>query len=199
MTLNQSWIEDTVWESCLEFIRNPQLVVKSIKGEVSKSEEIEKEIALIHVRMGENATAKQRLIELYKNGLISLDDVSGEFEKVGKEKQSLQAELENLESQQRRDDLLRQVDSANDLLVLLKEKVDTPDVPFETKMAVVQIMVDKIVVDSPDDKSATVTIYFKFGDDRTRSYRRRRNSHIISHATPQGTVLEIAKSFIYTK
>lgn len=199
LTLNKSWIEDTVWESCLEFIRNPQLVVKSIKGEISKSEELEREIALIHIRMGENATSKQRLIELYKNGLISLDDVSGEFEKVDKEKQSLQVELENLESQRRRDDLLRQIDSANDLLVLLRDKVDTPDVPFETKKTVVQIMVDKVVVDSPDDKSATVTICFKFGNDHTRAYRRRKNSHIISRATPRETVLEITKSFVYTK
>lgn len=199
-TISRNWADKVVWESCLEFIRNPQLVVKSIKGEINKSEELERDISLIRTKMGENATAKQRLIDLYKNGLISLDDVSGEFEKVDKEKQALQAELDTLEAQQRKDDLLRQVDTATDLLEMLRQKVDVPDVPFDLKQTVVQIMVDKVVVDSTPAKSAIITVHFKFGDNHTDSYKTRgRSSSNVPYASPIKTVLEVTRSFVFVK
>lgn len=204
-SINRDWLEKVVWESCLEFIRNPQLVVKSIESEISQSEQIERDIAIIRARIAENAVAKQRLIELYKNGLISMDEVSAEFEKVDKEKSSANAELEKLEAQQRKDEILRQVDSATDLLDLLREKVDTPDVSFELKQAVIHIMVDKIVVDSSLEKSAIVTIHFKFGDNRTDTFIRRngrrssKSSSTVPHASPCGNVLEITRSFVFTR
>jgi site-specific DNA recombinase len=96
-TINRDWIENKVWESCLEFIRNPQLVVKSINSMDGLFEKIENDIAVIRSRIDSNALENQRLIELYKKGFISMDDVSIEFEKVSKEKEMLQSELARLE------------------------------------------------------------------------------------------------------
>lgn len=199
-TISRDWIENVVWESCLEFIRNPQLVVKSIESEISQSKKIEQDIALIRARIADNAIARQRLIELYKNGLISMEDVSGEFDKINKEKESLITQIEELEIEQRKDDLLRQIDTAQDLLELLRQKVDVPNVPFELKRTVVEIMVDKIVADSSLDDSVIITIHFKFGDKHTDKYRKRgKSSNTSSYAEAQEKVLELTKSFTFTK
>jgi uncharacterized protein YpiB (UPF0302 family) len=137
---------------------------------MSKSEKIEHEIVVIQSRIDSNAVENQRLIELYKKGFISMEDVSGEFEKVNKEKESLQAELAKLKEELRKDDLMRQVDTAVDMLELLRQKVDRPDVPFETKRMVVETMIEKITVNSDFDKTAYITIHFRFGDRKSSTY-----------------------------
>ena len=166
-TIRQEVIEGIVWESCLEYIRNPNLVVKSVEKEINQTDKIKKEIALIRAKIDSNDIENQRLIELYKAGLIDLKTASGEFEKVKEEKAFLQSELDKLEGQLHVHDLVRQVDSAVDLLEILRQKVDTPNVSFETKRAVVETMIDKITVNSLGEK-IKVTIYFTFGDKQGR-------------------------------
>lgn len=158
------WIENTVWDICLSYIRNPQLVVKKINGEINQSEKIEKEIALIRSKLASNDVENQRLIELYKKGLIGIEDVSTQFEKVKKEKESLQVELSTLQGELDKELTTQQIDTAINSLELLRQKLDTPDIVFELKRFVVQTMIDKIIVDSSDTKQIAVTIYLAFGD-----------------------------------
>jgi site-specific DNA recombinase len=206
-TINRDWIENKVWESCLEFIRNPQLVVKSINSMDGLFEKIENDIAVIRSRIDSNALENQRLIELYKKGFISMDDVSIEFEKVSKEKEMLQSELAKLEEEYRKDDLMRQVDTAVDVLELLQQKVDRHDVPFETKRIVVETMIEKITVNSDYDKTAYITIYFRFGDRKSTTYSKsmarqlkgkdksKNTCNTFTHASPHENVLQVKVSF----
>ena len=194
-TIKRDWIENAVWESCLEYIRNPQLVVKSIEKRLSKSEIIEQDISCIRTRIHENAKEKQRLIELYKTGLISMEDVSVEFKKVEKEKESLDRELNKLSGQLRKDDLLSSVDTATNLLELLRKTVDVPDVPFEIKRTVVQTMIDKITVNSAYDDKVRITIHFSFGDKKLTDYKSKsvKKSNTSSSASPLVKALELQK------
>jgi site-specific DNA recombinase len=162
-SIHCEWLDNAVWNKCLEYIRNPKLVVKSINGSIYDSEKIEREIDLIHSKIASNATEKQRLIDLYKKGFISMKDVSSEFEKVETEKGILESELKKAESQQRKDDLLRQRDTAQNLLDILREKVDTPNISFELKQTVIQTMVERITINSMANEPI-ITIHFKFGD-----------------------------------
>jgi site-specific DNA recombinase len=165
-TIRQEVVEDVVWESCLEYIRNPKLIVKPIQKEIDQSDKVKKEIALVHAKIASNDTENQRLIDLYKAGLIDLQAVSGEFEKVKDEKAFLQSELDKLEKQLHGYDFIEQVDEAIDLLELLRQKVDAPDVSFEVKRAVVETMISKITVNSSSEKGVFITIYFRFGDKK---------------------------------
>jgi site-specific DNA recombinase len=159
-----AWIENTVWDICLSYIRNPQLVVKKINGEINQSEKIEKEMSLIRSKLASNDIENQRLIELYKKGLIGIEDVSTQFEKVKKEKESLQVELSTLQGELDEELTTQQIDTAINSLELLRQKIDTPDIDFELKRFVVQTMIDKIIVDSSDPKQIEATIYLVFGD-----------------------------------
>jgi site-specific DNA recombinase len=202
-TINRKWFDDVVWESCLEYIRNPQLVVKSIRKEISQSEQIAQEAALIRSRINENTASRQRLVELYKNGLIGLEAVSDEFAKVDKQREKLTKELEHLESKLSDADLMRQVDTATNMLDLLRQKVDTPDVSFEVKRMVVETMIDKITVNSKyDDRRARITIHFRFGDKKPKNYTKvkgKGRTTKISNTSASGStlakVLEVKKSF----
>ena len=159
-----AWIENTVWDICLSYIRNPQLVVKKINGEINQSEKIKKEMSLIRSKLASNDIENQRLIELYKAGLIDLQTVSGEFEKVKKEKESLQVELSTLQGELDEELTTQQIDTAINSLELLRQKIDTPDIDFKLKRFVVQTMIDKIIVNSSDPKQIAATIYLAFGD-----------------------------------
>lgn len=167
-TIRQEIVEGIVWESCLEYIRNPRLIIKSAKKEIDKSDKIKKEIALVRAKIDSNGADNQRLIDLYKAGLIDLQTVSGEFQKVKDEKNLLQAELDKLEKQLHAHDSIKQVDEAVNLLELLRQKVDTPDISFEVKRAVVETMIEKITVNSSNEKDVYITIHFRFGDKTGR-------------------------------
>jgi hypothetical protein len=136
-----------------------------------------------------------------------MDDVSVEFEKVSTEKERLQSELAKLEEEYRKDDLMRQVDTAVDVLELLQQKVDRPDVPFETKRIVVETMIEKITVNSDYDKTAFITIYFRFGDRKSTTYSKsmarrlkgkdksKNTCNTFTHASPHENVLQVKVSF----
>ena len=189
-TISLPWIESKVWEYCLEYIRNPQLVVKSIEKEVSQSEKIEKEISLIRSKIVSNGDNKQRLIDLYKNGLISMEDVSVEFEKVKQEKENLETELSTLQDELHKDKLMRQIDTAVDMLALLREKIDKPDVSFETKRTVVETMIDRIILDSSIEDKIKVTVIFRFGETRSTSLH-----GTFSRGCPKEEILNCVKVF----
>jgi site-specific DNA recombinase len=172
LSIRCEWLDNMVWEQCLSYIRNPQLVVKSVKEQIKESTTIETEIATIRSQIASNANARQRLIDLYKNGLISMEDVSAEFKRVDKEKSMLSAELSNLEAKQYKDELLAQVDSTENLLSQLQKAVDTPDVSFELKQTVIRTMVEKITVKTLSDTTARISIHFRFGDTPSTDYDR---------------------------
>lgn len=162
-----AWIENTVWGICLDYIRNPELIVKKLNGEINQAKKIEKEIALIHSKMASNDMENKRLIDLYKRGLISIEDVSTEFEKVKTEKDFLKTELNRLTLDLNQETLKHQIDTAVDSLELLKQKIDSPNIDFNLKRIVVQTMIDKITVDSSDQKQIAITICFAFGETQS--------------------------------
>jgi site-specific DNA recombinase len=168
-TISLPWIEKAVWDICLDYIRNPQLVVKKLNGEINQSDKIEKQIAVVRSKIASNDTENQRLIELYKKGLIGIEDVSVQFEKVKQEKESLQAELITLEGELSKEQLYQQIDNAVDYLELLRQKIDIPDIDFEIKKFVVDTLVDRIIIDSSDKDKIAVTIYMTFGDKKSLS------------------------------
>jgi SMC interacting uncharacterized protein involved in chromosome segregation len=124
-----------------------------------------------------------------------MEDVSVEFKKVEKEKESLDRELNKLSGQLRKDDLLSSVDTATNLLELLRKTVDVPDVPFEIKRTVVQIMIDKITVNSAYDDKVRITIHFSFGDKKLTDYKSKsvKKSNTSSSASPLVKALELQK------
>jgi site-specific DNA recombinase len=162
-TLPQKWVEDTVWESCMTYIRDPQLVVKSAKSR-DNSEELEKEIALIRAKIAHNGVENQRLIDLYKAGLISLEAVTGEFEKVKAEKDMLQKQLDQLEYDLRTEKDMHDVSSTISDLEQMQQLLESPTLDFDVKKTVVDTMIEKVLVDSIAE---TITIHFAFGDTVT--------------------------------
>jgi site-specific DNA recombinase len=159
-----TWIENAVWNICLGYIRNPHLVEKKINGEINQSEKIKKEIALIRSKLASNDVENQRLIELYKRGLVGIEDVSTQFEKVKKEKESLQVELSTLQGELDKELTTQQIDTAINSLELLRQKLDRPDIDFELKRFVVQTMINRINIDSSNPNQIAATVHLSFGD-----------------------------------
>ena len=159
-----AWIENAVWDICLSYIRNPQLVEKKINGEINQSEKIKKEIALIRSKLASNDVENQRLIELYKRGLVGMEDISVQFERVKKEKESLQSELNTLQTELDKELTTQQIDIAINSLELLRQKLDRPDIDFELKRFVIQTMINKINIDSSTPNQIAATVHLSFGD-----------------------------------
>ena len=182
MSIAMEWLDDFVWQDCLKFINNPGLVVASIEDAEGDRESDEQTEKLLEARLAELDADKERMLDLYRQKIISMDDVAGQMEKIKKDRETVQAELDELKAKHNNDQFFGAKESAVNMLELLAETVNKPDLPFEMRQTVIRTMVEKITVltdNSGPRPKAKVTIHYRFHDetltDFTRTDNRRDN------------------------
>ncbi|HCB92560.1 MAG TPA: recombinase family protein, partial [Selenomonas sp.] len=103
MSISMTWLDDFVWNDCLRFINDPGLVVASIEeSEADKEADLQTE-ALLESRLAELDADKERMLDLYRQKIISMDDVAGQMEKIKKDRETVQAELDELKAKHNND------------------------------------------------------------------------------------------------
>lgn len=173
----QEWIEDMVWQSCVEFIENPGSALKELAAgmEERKSQKTalsaERDVVLKTIQ--EKDAEKQSILDLYRKRIISSTDVEKQLQKISREKASLEQRVHGLERQIRaEDDLSKQFDSAEELLTDLRKKLQD-NLTFKVRREIVKALVKEIAVDTKTDDSgrprAEVTVRFSFSKDITRT------------------------------
>jgi len=178
MSIAMDWLDDFVWNDCLRFINDPKLVVASIEeSEAGKEADLQTE-TLLESRLAELDADKERMLDLYRQKIISMDDVAGQMEKIKKDREKVQAELDELKAKHNNDQFFGARESAVNMLELLAETVNKPDLPFEMKQTVIRTMVEKITVltDSSGPRpKAKVTIHYRFHDESPADFTRTDN------------------------
>lgn len=175
MSINMTWLDDFVWQDCLKFINNPGLVVAAVdKSEEDREADSQKE-AILESRLSELDADKERMLDLYRQKLIGLDDLSGQLDKIKKDRDAVEAELEALQDKYADDQFFAAKETAVNMLELLAETVNKPDISFEMKQTVIRTMVEKITVKTLEKNRAHVTIHYRFHDDSTRTVSRTDN------------------------
>ncbi|WP_277457949.1 recombinase family protein [Paenibacillus larvae] len=144
------WVENLVWEQCVNFINNPGDTVKEL---VNVDEKVldhtaayidEKE--LVQKSLLNKDDERQSILELYRKKMISSNDVEIQLTEITNEKKELEDRLRelniliegNARKEKRTDDVFQILDGLREVI---KEEL-----PFETKRAIVKALVKKIIV-----------------------------------------------------
>ena len=183
----KEWVEDLVWDNCMQFISNPGDLVSELLGtskeKKSQKEEFEEEKIVISTHVAQKETEKQKILDLYRAGLITNADVEIQMTKISKEKDALSHRISALEKMIAADKVsLNTIATIEGLLTNLREKVKECETSFETKREIVRPLVDKVIINTKTGEKgrleATLSIYYNFvkGDPCTGrgSWRRRR-------------------------
>ena len=148
----QAWIEDIIWNDCVNYINNPGEALSELDnsmGEVVTEQNYltnEKELILSSIR--EKESEKQSILDLYRRKIISSDDVEKQLQKISEEKSMLQARLETilgrLEAAATYTD---QLSNTEKQLSDLREKLNGK-LTFDLKREIVKMLVNKITVET---------------------------------------------------
>lgn len=167
----QTWIEEIVWNDCVEFINNPgkaiQELADSMEERKSQKGAYEKEKQMLLKAASEKENDKQAILELYRKKIINATDVEQQLQEITKEKSALEDRAKELDKQiETEDSMINDYDNAEILLAELKEKLKH-EIPFEIKREIVLSLVKEIVVETIQEAGgsrpkANVSIRYSF-------------------------------------
>ena len=172
MSINMKWLDDFVWNDCLKFINNPGLVIESIENAASDREADKQMEAMLVDRLTSLNADHERMIDLYRQKIISIDDLTGQLEKIKKDRDTAQVELDTLREKHAADQFFEAKESAMNMLNLLKESINSPDLSFEMKQTIIRTMVEKITILTTDIKRAKITIHYRFHSSSPADFTR---------------------------
>ncbi|MCZ6535453.1 MAG: hypothetical protein O6914_05710, partial [Chloroflexi bacterium] len=187
--ISAEWLEGKVWEDIRSFVMNPGEVVHKLKermeselATVSKGETRKRELEkAISQKEGEKA----RTLDLYKWGLLTVDDLDKDVRQHRKDLEPLQAELIGLLNQgAEQGQKVGKLTDAESLLRALQDKIQGP-VDWDTKRRVVEALVWGITVTTTGEgrkKKALVEITYAFEP----------KSHAVVNGTSLSTVISEA-------
>ncbi|MBE0448426.1 MAG: recombinase family protein [Actinobacteria bacterium] len=173
--ISVEWLENIVWNDIVGFITNPGEVSRALSEaldeKMSKTAEIEAERIVVMQALADKETEKQSILDLYRRNLIDSTDIALQLQKIKVETLELQERVRELNTLlEQENDLVRQVDSAEELLLQLRQTVDRA-LAFEDKREIVKLLVESITVDTKVDdagnKFAEVRINYIFDGGST--------------------------------
>ncbi len=167
--ISAEWLENLVWQDCLEFINNPGEALKelavSMEDKKSNKLQLEEEINNIEKNIQNTDDEKQKILDFYRKNFINSSDAESQLKTIMHERNLLEFRQKDLRKQLAEEkDLTEQIDTAEELLLSLQESIQE-DMPFEVKREIVKTLVDKILVftkNEDGDLFAKVSIYYKF-------------------------------------
>lgn len=169
----QEWIEEQIWNDCVRFIDKPGEALAELEATMEERKsswaafEVEREAALQAAR--EKDIEKQKILDLYRKGIISHLDVEQQLQKIAGEKAALEMRARDLDRQAEADrNLAQQFETADELLKDLRKKLEG-DPTFETRREIVKSLVKEVlVITQPGDDGrprASVTARYSFSKD----------------------------------
>ena len=164
--LAADWLDEKVWNDCVNFINNPgQLLIDLTPDEENSNFSTEQELLLIASSLSQKDIEKQSILDLYRKQLITSKDVEEQLSKIAFERSALEDRQKELKNA-----LLTTNDEVNrkkDVIMLLdelKEKL-TGQITHETKRNIIKQLVREVVVcttHSDDRDAPEVKLLVKF-------------------------------------
>ena len=166
--IRMNWIDDWVWGKCLEYINNPRLVCKAILDNKPLTSHNENEIKMLQQQLKQVTSEKERLVQLYTTGLIDIDEVTGQIESINRNREKLKNRIQEIQDEE--NNIFSEVETAEEILDLLRKKINSGDLSQEMKHNIVRTLVDHIEVFTNDAGKIEVTVYFAFRETSKTFY-----------------------------
>ncbi|MCY9762708.1 recombinase family protein [Paenibacillus alvei] len=167
-----AWIEEMVWQQCVDFINNPGETIQELAETDNNTFPSidnytdEKELVIKSLMTKDNE--KQNILELYRKNLITSSDVEIQLLKIAGEKKELENRAKDLTDLIERNALKEKQTNDIDSILSDLRKILKNDLTYEAKRAIVKLLVKKIVVHTHFDDgkkrnhSASVNTEFSF-------------------------------------
>jgi hypothetical protein len=157
-------LEDLVWQDIEGFIRDPGPVILQLEARLKS------ELAELDGEITRKREDRQRVINLYRRGLIDDSDVERELTGVEREVATLNDRRARLLAQAHTiQDLKTQTTTARLLLEQLSDKLT--DIAWEGKRELVEALVESITVETVVEdgkRTPKVTIRYRFGGENSQ-------------------------------
>lgn len=174
--IEAAWIEDQVWKLCLSIIENPEPFLKEL---VSKKEELQNhsiqfsnEASILEEAIQGKENEKQKILDLFRRGIIQIEDVEIQIQKINTEKETLENQLKaNSASLIDETKFLKELDETEDTLKKLKATSEY-ERSFEEKRTIIKMLVSEIVVNSKADETTglpTINVTLSVSKDVNRT------------------------------
>ena len=177
-TLNMQWLDNLVWQQCVDFIRSPEIVLQYIEEQDNEKiyNDLRAEQEQIERQLTTKAKEKDNIVTLYCQEFITMAEVEERIERIKKEVSTLNQRADEIEQLlQKQNDTFKNKETAADLLKSLNAILDKGDYDFETKQHIIRLLIEKIfvktIISENGEKHATIRIKFNFTDDTHPSCR----------------------------
>lgn len=170
--LNAAWIEDYVWNDCLTYIQNPEILdaVSDLEQSANDIDErpVEKvDIDFIKASLEKNEAERASIIALYRKQIITEDDLSNQLAEIDHDRELLENQLENKKSIAVAEAKISQSKSdAKKLLYELQNRLANEELCWELKREIIKLLISKITVSTEygedrDIPKTTIKIFYK--------------------------------------
>lgn len=146
------WIENLVWQECVNFIENPGKAITELATgmDIRKSQqatlEAEKHKAL--VAFNEKETEKQSILDLYRKRIIGNVDVEQQLQRIAQEKKVLEERMRELDQKITNEKtMINKFNKIEDLLTNLRVKLNS-EPPFDVRREIVCDLLKEIIIDT---------------------------------------------------
>ncbi|MFW9331812.1 recombinase family protein [Paenibacillus polymyxa] len=166
------WIETTVWNECVNFIKNPgdalQQLSEGLKDKNKEANSLLNEKNLVLSSLNSKASEKQNILNLYRQKIISALDVERQLLEITKETASLEIRIKEIDTAIRDENSVKQkLQSAELLLLNFREKIES-EPSFEVKREIVKTLVRDIIVENgihPDSGKPMASVNVRYSFD----------------------------------
>jgi site-specific DNA recombinase len=146
--VNADKLETAVWDKIVTFINNPGPILQEIAEQIKNQNpsilfEEEKKLTMT---LAEKENEKQRVMSLFRKGIISMADVEDQLGRIEDERKILSQRLTEVKSQVEEIQFIEQrAKEALELILLLGEEIKQP-LTFERKRQIVKTFIKEIIV-----------------------------------------------------
>ncbi len=146
-TLNGDYVERLVWADIESFLRNPGELIQKLRERLStqdgERQQHQKELDDLRERLQQKTVERERVLGLFRRGRIDETTLDKQLDQIDSEATELRTDIEMATRGLSAGDWTAQLQSAEELLTTLRERLDGP-IPHELKRRIVEILVDSV-------------------------------------------------------
>jgi site-specific DNA recombinase len=167
-TLNGDYVERLVWADIESFLRNPGELIQKLRERLSaqdgERQSRQKELDDLRERLQQKTVEREKVLGLFRRGRIDEATLDQQLDQIDAEAADLRADIEPAARGLSVGDRTAQLQSAQELLAMLRNRLDSPIQP-ELRRRIVEVLVDSVVANTVERwgvQQSEVVITYRF-------------------------------------
>ena len=164
-SITMSWLDDAVWNDCLKYINNPEIVLREIEKNQVNINTHDEEKNLLKTKLASKEIEKERILSLYRTGTININDVTEQLNKITADKTYIENRLREINKDDDKGNLFALKDSASKILKLLQNKINSCEITQEFKQNIINTIIDRVTLKTEGEgrfAEVSISIHYKF-------------------------------------